>query len=106
MNLIKYVQIKLRDRQHFLLTGKSASETINGNRLSAAIVGVTVFSGEDSDFIAYIRLSDLTEIVMALNSMDIYGLRNNFDISKFRKAKIYPNIWHDNEKDGLRDELI
>lgn len=97
---------KLWDGLHFLLTGKSASEPIEGDRLSEAIVGVTVFNGEDADFIAYTRLSDLTEIVTALNSTDIHELRTNFDVSRLRKARIYPNIWRDNEKDSLRDELI
>lgn len=98
---------KLWDGLHFLLTGISACQPIEGNKLSEAIVGVKVFNDdEDADFISYTMTEDIQEIVTALNNVDVEKLRLNFDLSKFRKAKIYPDIWKDKEKESLLDELI
>ncbi|GLC32560.1 YfbM family protein [Clostridium omnivorum] len=98
---------KLWDGLHFFLTGISACQPIAGNKLSEAIVGVKVFNNaEDADFIAYTMTEDLHGIVEALINVDVENLRLNFDLSKFRKSKIYPNIWRDNEKESLIDELM
>ncbi|WP_083604453.1 YfbM family protein [Clostridium sp. N3C] len=97
---------KLWDGLHFILTGKSACQPIEGHRLSEAIVGVTLFNDEDADFITYIETEDLNHIVKALEKVDVIELRSNFDTSKLRESEIYPAIWDDNEKDSLCDELI
>lgn len=49
---------------------------------------------------------DMHEILIALNNIDVEKLRLNFDLSKFRKAKIYPDIWRDKDKESLFDELM
>lgn len=98
---------KFWDGLHFLLTGISACRPIEGNKLSEAIVGVNVFNNdEDADFIVYTMTEDLHEILLALNNIDVERLRLNFDLSKFRKAKIYHEIWRDKDKESLFDELI
>ncbi|MDP4145459.1 MAG: YfbM family protein [Bacillota bacterium] len=98
---------KLWDGLHFFLTGISACQPIEGNKLSEAIVGVKVFNNdEDADFIAYTMSEYLHEIVTALSNVDIEKLRLNFGLSKFRKAKIYPDIWRDKDKESLFDELM
>ena len=99
---------KMWDGLHFLLTGVSASKPIEGNRLSEAIIGVNVLNSDDenADFVAYTKFEDLFEIITALKSIDIGKLRNNFDLSKFRKARIYPDIWRDTDKEELFDELV
>ena len=99
---------KMWDGLHFLLTGISACQAIEGDKLSEAIVGVNLFNSEDenSDFIAYTLTDDLLGIIEALNNVDVEKLRLNFDLSEFRKAQIYPDIWMDKEKDSLFDELI
>lgn len=85
-----------------------ASQPIEGDRLSEAIVGVNVFNSEDenADFISYTMIDDLPEIIAALKKVDIENLRIKFNLSKFRKAEIYPNIWIDKEKNNLFDELV
>jgi hypothetical protein len=99
---------KMWDGLHFILTGISASQPIEGNKLSEAIVGVRVLNEEDenADFIAYTKLDDLPGIIAALKNVDIEKLRLNFDLSIFRKLKVYPNIWIDKEKDNLFNDLI
>jgi len=99
---------KMWDGLHFLLTGESASQPIEGDKLSEAIVGINVFNAEDenADFIAYTKLNDLPEIITTLKGVDVNKLRENFNLLSFRKAKIYPNIWDDEEKDSLFEELI
>ncbi len=99
---------KMWDGLHFLLTGISASEPIEGDKLSDAIVGVKIFNSEDedADFISYTLVSDLPGIVAALKNVDIEKLRLNFDLLKFRKDEIYPNIWREEEKDSLFSELV
>lgn len=99
---------KMWDGLHFLLTGVSASKPIEGNRLSEAIVGVNVLNSDDenADFVAYTKFEDLSEIIITLKSIDISKLINNFDLSKFRKARIYPDIWRDTDKEELFDELV
>lgn len=99
---------KLWDGLHFLLTGVSASQPIEGNRLSEAIVGVNVLNSDDEnvDFVAYTKFEDLSEIITSLKSIDISKLKKLFDLSTFRKARIYPDIWRDTDKEELFDELV
>ena len=94
---------KLWDGLHFLLTGVSAEKPIEGNPLSEAIVGTNVFDCED--FIAYTIPNHIKEIVDALNKVDIEVLIGKMDLSKFRKAKIYPNIWVKKDEEQLKAEL-
>ena len=100
---IAYDIDKLWDGLHFLLTDVSAEEPIEGNFLSEAIVGTDVFDCED--FIAYTIPSHIKEIIDALNKVDIEALIGNMDLSKFRKAKIYPNIWVKKDEELLKAEL-
>ena len=99
---------KMWDGLHFLLTGISASQPIEGDKLSDAIVGVEVFNSEDedADFISYILVDDLPGIIAALKNVDIEKLRLNFDLSTFTKAEIYPDIWREKEKESLFNELV
>jgi len=101
-----YTMDKLWDGLHFLLTDVSASEPIEGDKLSEAIVGVHVFDTNDDDFIACIENDELPEIVQALENVNIKELEQKFDPSIFKKKKIYPNIWEKDKKDELFTELI
>lgn len=99
---------KMWDGLHYLLTGVSASQPIEGDKLSESIVGVNLFNSEDdnSDFIAYTQLVDLPKIIEALTNVDLDKLRTEFNPSSFSKAEIYPDIWADEEKEDLFDELV
>ena len=97
---------KMWDGLHFLLTGFSASQPIEGDKLSESIVGVNIFNSENDDFIAYTQLVDLPKIIEALTNVDLDKLRREFNPSSFRKAEIYPDVWDDEEKDDLFNELV
>lgn len=98
---------KMWDGLHFLLTGTSACQPIEEDKLSKAVIGIKSFNSEDEDaeFIAYTMTDNLPGIIAALNKVDIEKLRLDFELSKFRKAKIYPDIWREEDKDILFDEL-
>lgn len=100
---IAYDIDKMWDGLHFLLTGVTAQEPIEGNLLSEAVVGTDIFDCED--FIAYTNPNHIKEIVDALNEVDIEALTGNMNISNFRKAKIYPNIWMKKDKELIKTEL-
>ena len=102
LKLLKNID-KLWDGLHFLLTGVSAQETIENDPLSEAIVGTKIFDCED--FIAYTYPNHIKDIVDALNKADIEVLIESMDLSKFRKAKIYPNIWVKKDEKQLKAEL-
>ena len=102
-----YDMDKLWDGLHFLLTGVSAGVPIEGNQLSEAVVGVSAFieDDEDADFIAYSKIDELPDIISALEKVEFEKLKSKFDPAEFQKANIYPNIWDDEEKDSLFEEL-
>jgi Domain of unknown function (DUF1877) len=89
---------KIWDALHFFLTGVSASEPIEGNELSEAIVGVHNFNidDEDADFISCIENEELSTIITAIENFDFENHAKNFDPKILKKNKIYPNgIWED-----------
>ena len=100
---IAYDIDKLWDGLHFLLTDVSAQDPIEGNPLSEAVVGADVFDCED--FISYTAPDRIAGIVDTLNKVDIDALTGNMDLSKFKKAKIYPNIWVKKDEEFLKTEL-
>lgn len=94
---------KLWDGLHFLLTGVSASEPIENNKLSEAVVGVHVFNSED--YVAGTAYEELKEIIKTMEQVDFERLKNTFEISEFKKADIYPNIWAKENAGSLFQEL-
>ncbi|MNI48483.1 hypothetical protein D3C73_1030490 [compost metagenome] len=97
---------KLWDGLHFLLTGVSASEPIEGHKLSESVVGVHVFDvGEDDGFFACTEQDELADIIQAMKLVDFDKLEPDFDLAAFRRNKIYPRIWEDSRKEALWNEL-
>ena len=97
---------KMWDGLHFLLTGVSASEPIEDNALSEAVVGKEVFSEEeDVDFIAYTMPENIAKIVEELEVFDISKAIENFEPRTFAEKEIYPDIWRGDEKEELQEEL-
>lgn len=97
---------KLWDGLHFLLTKVTASEPLEGNPLSEAIVGVKNFSDEeDADFIAYIFPGSVSTIMNELERFDMDGAIEGFQPKEFAQAGIYPNIWMHEDKEELKKEL-
>ncbi len=101
-----YDMDKMWDALHFLLTGKSASKPIVDDLISEAIVGTEVFSEETDDYIAYILADRVCEIAQKLKEIEISTYLKKFDMKKFSRRNIYPNIWTDeNEKEEIMAEL-
>ena len=93
---------KMWDALHFLLTGKSASEPIEDDLVSEAIVGQFNISGEEvEEFISGTKTDRVKEIAKALQEMDFETY-----MSAFSQNDIYPNIWgYEDEADEIKDDL-
>ncbi|MCD0476621.1 YfbM family protein [Flavobacterium sp. EDS] len=97
---------KIWDVLHFFLTGVSASEPIEDNKLSEAVVGVDNFNPDDenADFVSLIKNEALAEIVIVIEKVDFEKLTTNFDLQLLKKNKIYPNgIWKDDRAQLLEE---
>lgn len=98
---------KMWDALHFLLTGKSALESIKDKLISEAIVGQFNISGEEiEEFISGTKSDRVKEIAKALQELDFETYIDKFDMSAFRQNDIYPDIWgYEEEADEIKDEL-
>lgn len=97
---------KLWDGVHFLMTKVTASEPLEGNPLSEAVVGVKNFSDdEDADFISYILPERVPIIVNELKLFEIENVIEKFQPKEFAQNDIYPNIWMNVEKEEIQKEL-
>ena len=98
---------KMWDVLHFLLTGKSASEPIEDDLISEAIVGQFNISGEEiQEFISGTKTDRVKEIAKALQELDFETYIDKFDMSAFRQNDIYPDIWgYEDEADEIKDYL-
>lgn len=97
---------KMWDGLHFLLTGKSASEPIENNKLSEAVVGTDMFDENEDDFLAYIKSEELKAIIDVMEKTNIDELLTKYNMDDFKNTKIYPNIWEKEEEVNIYDELI
>lgn len=98
---------KMWDALHFLLTGKAASEPIEDDLISEAILGQFSISEEDmEDFITGISSERVQEIANALQEIDFDVYLDKFDMQTFAKNEIYPDIWeYEDEESMIRDDL-
>ena len=97
---------KMWDGLHFLLTGKSASEPLENNKLSEAVIGTSVLGEDKDDFLAYIKAEELPSIIEAMEKIDIDELANKYSMDDFKNAQIYPNIWKKEDEANIYNELI
>lgn len=98
---------KMWDALHFLLTGRSAEDPIEGNLISEAIVGQQNLSGEDGDeWIAGTKADRVKEIARALQEIDFETYLERFDRSAFSRNRIYPDIWeYEEEEAEIKEDL-
>ena len=98
---------KMWDALHFLLTGKSASEPIEDDLISEAIVGQFNISGEEiEEFISGTKTDRVKEIAKALQELNFETYIDKFDMSAFSQNDIYPDIWgYEDEADLIKDDL-
>ncbi len=93
---------KMWDGLHFLLTGESASDPIEDDPLSEAVVGVDALSEED--FVGAVPGERVAALATALEQVNIEELLSAADFSAFEAADLYPEIWTDDPAQ-LRKEL-
>ena len=96
------------DALHCTLTGVSASEPIDGDKLSECVVGVhpKIWEGDDtSTYIAVTENEEISAILSAIDSYDESKIRSILDPDKLEKQNVYPKgIWSD-PHDSLVNEM-
>lgn len=94
------------DILHYYLTGESASEPIEGDKLSEAIVGVHLFSyKDDTDFISYTENNELPDIISSLKGFDEKICIERLEKGLIKKKDIYPQGIEDTSQDILIKEI-
>lgn len=85
------------DVLHLVLTGVSASEPVEDNLLSEAVVGVeNLDEDEDADFVAITHTLELAEIVTALREVNVARAVAAVLITDQVRAEIHPEGVLDN----------
>ncbi len=99
---------KLWDSLHCTLTGESARDPIEGNRLSEVVVGVwpRIFDDDDySVFVSVIENSDLPHLLTALEPFDRQALSAAIDVEQWAEKDIYPLYMWEDDRDEVVTEL-
>lgn len=91
------------DALHHVLTGVTASEPLEDDPLSDAIVGVQLFFEDDeADFIAFTPNPDLPATIEALKAIDLPARARAFTPTAAQRMNAYP----DGVLDGDREDLV
>lgn len=103
----EYMDIdKLWDLLHFFLTGVLASQPIEYDKLSEAVLGVDNFNLDDdnADFVTFTKNEHLAGIINAIEKVDFVKLEANFDLEILKEKNVYPSgIWEEEKADLLRE---
>ena len=103
---IQFDMDKMWDAMHFVLTGVGKDDAMENNPLSEAVFGVNSIKNSE-EYIAYTQKSKVKDIVLALEDFDIEKALDNLNMSRFKKANIYPNTWdYEEDADKIREELM
>ncbi|WP_049248205.1 DUF1877 family protein [Neisseria elongata] len=94
---------KMWDALHFILTGVSASEPIEDDLLSIAIVGDKELIKDSEIFTAYIPADVLPKVVAAMEAVDFPAKIAEKPFSLLHKNDIYPSIWEEDDDDELEE---
>lgn len=90
---------KIWDALHCTLTGRSASDPIEDNRLSEAIVGVHPRIYDDDDYSVFVSVIDndeIDEIVAAIDGVHADELKAMLNPKQLQQQNVYPfGIWTD-----------
>ena len=88
-----------------VMTGFSSSEFMDDDPLREAVLGVTPLENV-SEYIAYTEHSKITEIVQALENVDMDKALADFSMEACKKADLYPNIWdYLDEEEEIKDDI-
>ncbi|WP_066802337.1 YfbM family protein [Moraxella oblonga] len=100
---------KMWDGLHFLLTGCASYDDDESIKTPVQNVLYDGFFGKEclhSDGLHFNDNNRVTDIVKALENINIDELLDNVDFEKFSEADLYPDIWeYDDEYDEICDEL-
>ncbi len=97
---------KIWDGLHYFLTGLTADGLDEVNPLSDAVMGGELLPGEEDDlFVACTRYEELPGILAHLKDADLGERAEAFSPEAYREKDIYPDIWHDEDRDELLGEL-
>ncbi|WOC12902.1 DUF1877 family protein [Gordonia sp. MP11Mi] len=92
---------KAWDGLHYLLTGQTATDPIEDDARSEAVVGVYAF--ESDDFVGVTPHAELSRIIGTLDTVDVDALLHAVDFAAFTAAEVYPDTWADEPADWLRE---
>ena len=94
------------DLLHYMMTGITASEPVEDDPLSEAVVGVTSIE-KIEDFIAYIEKDRVSDILKALEDFDMESALESFSLKEGKEAELYPDIWdYEDEEDEIKEDLL
>lgn len=98
---------KTWDALHFILTGVSASTPIYDNKLSEGIVGVHQFHfyKDGDDYITGTENTELSNIISAMENVNLKKILYSFDFNNPKNKEIYPNGIFEAPVDNLLKEL-
>ena len=96
---------KAWDMVHFVLTGNSASDPIEGDPLSESIVGAHPHIVNDEAYVAYTRVEELSNIISALELFNIDEIQETFDPEELKMAQLYPSELWEEDADELIEEI-
>lgn len=91
------------DGLHFILTGVSSAEPIEDNELSEFIVGTYIVL--ENDFVGFSSTKDVARILKKINEINFDDFKKDFNPKLLSQQNIYPNIWIQENKDILFEEL-
>ena len=96
---------KMWDALLFVMTGFSSSEFMDDDPLREAVLGVTPLENV-SEYVAYTEHSKITEIVQALENVDMDKALADFSMEACKKADLYPDIWdYLDEEEEIKDDI-
>lgn len=97
---------KLWDGLHFLLTGFD-SDDYNANKTPEQLALCYGFFGQETlnEEVYLLNADKVIDVVNALNKINIDELLDNVNFDDFGKADLYPDIWYNDDKEDLSEEL-
>ncbi|AWY20791.1 YfbM family protein [Moraxella bovis] len=98
---------KLWDGLHVLLTGFNSDDEYNANKTPEQLALYYGFFGQETlnEEVYLLNADKVIDVVNALNKINIDELLYNVNFDDFGKADLYPDIWYNEDKDDLTDEL-
>lgn len=106
-SLNQYNMDKMWDSLNFLITEETHEDLSFKSLVTDAIFGSCQFPDDMVDiYLAFVAPDGVCNVADALNDIDIDEYLDEFDMKKFAKHEVYPNIWeHEDEKELIKADL-